>query len=163
MGTALTPEQTERLRRLTGAAVVCYDGDSAGRNATHGALALLLGHGFAARAARMPAGEDPDDVLVREGAEALAARIDEAPDALTWLLEDVRPDEPGLDPAEKRARLGRILDVLSAMPDRILRYEEYRRLSRRGRRSRSRSCGADQKETPATGSDAPSGGGNGGE
>ena len=129
MGTALTPEQTERLRRLTGAAVVCYDGDSAGRNATHGALALLLGHGFAARAARMPAGEDPDDVLVREGPEALAGRIDEAPDALTWLIEDVRPDEPGLDPAEKRARLGRILDVLSAMPDRILRYEEYRRLS----------------------------------
>jgi len=129
MGTALTPEQTERLRRLTGAAIVCYDGDSAGRNATHGALALLLGHGFAARAARMPAGEDPDDVLVREGPEALAGRIDEAPDALTWLIEDVRPDEPGLDPAEKRARLGRILDVLSAMPDRILRYEEYRRLS----------------------------------
>jgi DNA primase len=129
MGTALTPEQTERLRRLTGAAVTCYDGDAAGRNATHGALTLLLGHGFAARVARMPAGEDPDDVLGREGAEALAARIDEAPDAVTWLLEDVRPDEAGLDPAEKRARLGRILDVLGAIPDRILRYEEYRRVS----------------------------------
>ena len=129
MGTALTPEQAERLRRLTGAAVICYDGDSAGRNATHGALTLLLGQGFAARVARMPAGEDPDDVLRREGAEALAARIDEAPDAVTWLLEDVRPDEPGLKPAEKRARLGRILDVLAAIPDRILRYEEYRRVS----------------------------------
>jgi DNA primase len=129
MGTALTPEQTEKLRRLTAAAVICYDGDSAGRNATHGALTLLLGHGFAARVARMPAGEDPDDVLRREGGDALAARIDEAPDALTWLLEDVRPDEAGLEPAEKRARLGRILDVLAAIPDRILRYEEYRRLS----------------------------------
>jgi len=129
MGTALTPEQTERLRRLTGAAVTCYDGDDAGRNATHGALALLLGHGFAARVARMPAGEDPDDVLRREGAEALAARIDEAPDAVTWLLEDVRPNETGLDSAEKRARLGRVLDVLAAIPDRILRYEEYRRVS----------------------------------
>ncbi|HEX4440939.1 MAG TPA: DNA primase [Thermoanaerobaculia bacterium] len=129
MGTALTPEQTEKLRRLTSSAVICYDGDAAGRNATHAALALLLGHGFAARAARMPLGEDPDDVLRREGAEALAARIDEAADALTWLIEDVRPEEPGLEPAEKRARLGRILDVLSAIPDRILRYEEYRRLS----------------------------------
>jgi len=129
MGTALTPEQTERLRRLTGNAVVCYDGDAAGRNATHAALTLLLGHGFAARAARMPAGEDPDDVLRREGPEALAARIDEAPDAVTWLLEDVRPDEPGLEPAAKRQRIGRVLDVLGAIPDRILRYEEYRRVS----------------------------------
>jgi len=129
MGTALTPEQTEKLRRLSASAVICYDGDTAGRNATHAALGLLLGHGFAARAARMPPGEDPDDVLGREGAEALAVRIDEAPDALTWLIEDVRPEEPGLEPAEKRSRLGRILDVLSAIPDRILRYEEYRRLS----------------------------------
>ena len=144
------------------AAVVCYDGDSAGRNATHGALALLLGHGFAARAARMPAGEDPDDVLVREGPEALAARIDEAPDALTWLLEDVRPDEPGLDPAEKRARLGRILDVLSAMPDRILRYEEYRRLSDAVSVPLEVLWGG-QKEAPRTARTRRSGGGNGGE
>ncbi|HEU5250888.1 MAG TPA: DNA primase, partial [Thermoanaerobaculia bacterium] len=63
MGTALTPEQAERLRRLTGQAVVCYDGDSAGRNATRGALGLLLAQGFEARVARMPEGEDPDDLL----------------------------------------------------------------------------------------------------
>jgi len=103
MGTALTPEQTERLRRLTGSAILCYDGDAAGRNASRAALALLLGHGFAARVARMPAGEDPDDLLRGEGAEALAARIDEAPDAVTWLLEDVRPDEPGLEQENQKS------------------------------------------------------------
>jgi len=129
MGTALTPEQTERLRRLTSSAIVCYDGDSAGRNATRAALALLLGHGFAARVARMPAGEDPDDLLRREGPQAVAARIDESADAVTWLLEDVQPGEPGLEPAAKRERIGLVLEVLAAIPDRILRYEEYRRVS----------------------------------
>ena len=46
MGTALTPEQAEKLRRSDPHAVVCYDGDSAGRNATRGALTLLLGAGL---------------------------------------------------------------------------------------------------------------------
>ena len=130
MGTALTPEQAEKLRRLCPNAVVCYDGDAAGRNATRGALQLLLGQGFGARVARLPEGEDPDDVLGREGAESLAARIDEAPDYLSWLLEDRKPEDPALSSAEKRERIGSIQEILGAIPDRVLRYEEYRRLAR---------------------------------
>jgi DNA primase len=129
MGTALTPEQVERLRRLTDNAIVCYDGDSAGRKATRGALALLLAQGFEARVARLPQGEDPDDLLRGQGPEALARRIDEAPDFLTWLLEDVQPAAAGLTPTEKRERVAQILEILAAIPDRILRYEEYRKVS----------------------------------
>ncbi len=129
MGTALTPEQAERLRRLTGNAIVCYDGDAAGRNATRGALTLLLAQGFVARVARLPEGEDPDDLLQGEGTEGLAKRIDEAPDFRTWLLEDIRPDAAGLSPTEKRERVAKVLETLAAIPDRILRYEEYRKVS----------------------------------
>ena len=129
MGTALTPEQTEKLRRLCPRAVVCYDGDSAGRNATRGALQLLLAQGFDARVARLPAGEDPYDLLQREGPDSVARAIDQAPAYLTWLLEDLRPAEPGLDSGEKRERIGKILEILKMIPDRILRYEEYRKLS----------------------------------
>jgi DNA primase len=129
MGTALTPEQAERLRRLCPLAIVCYDGDAAGRNATRGALAHLLALGFEARVARLPGGEDPDDVLQREGGPALARAIEEAPDYLTWLLEDVRPNEPGLSSTEKRERVGAILGILVTIPDRILRYEEYRKVA----------------------------------
>ena len=130
MGTALTPEQAEKLRRLCPHAVVCYDGDAAGRNATRGALQLLLAQGFQARVARLPEGEDPDDVLVREGPEALAARIDEAPDYLSWVLEDRKPDDPSLSSAEKRERIASIQEILGAITDRVLRYEEYRKLAR---------------------------------
>src|SRR5262245_36559788 len=129
MGTALTPEQAERLRRLTGHAIVCYDGDSAGRNATRAALALALPQGFEVRVARLPEGEDPDDLLRSQGPDVLAGRIDEAPDFLTWLLEDIRPGAPGLSPNEKRERVAKVLETLAAIPDRILRYEEYRKVS----------------------------------
>jgi len=129
MGTALTPEQAEKLRRLTPHAIVCYDGDPAGRNATRAALQLLLAQGFECSVVRLPSGEDPDDLLVREGPSRLAAAVDEAPDYLMWLLEDVKPAESGLSSTEKRERLGRILEILGSIPDRILRYEEYRKVA----------------------------------
>ena len=129
MGTALTPEQAERLRRLCPRAIVCYDGDAAGRKATRAALSHLLSLGFEVAVAKLPGDEDPDDFLVREGPAALARSIEEAPDYLTWLLEDVRPQESGIASGEKRERLGILLAILGAIPDRILRYEEYRKLS----------------------------------
>ncbi|MCA1581008.1 MAG: DNA primase [Acidobacteria bacterium] len=134
MGTALTPEQAEKLRRLAPKVVVCYDGDPAGRSATRGALALLLGQGFSARVAKLPAGKDPHDVLREEGPEPLAARIEDAPDALDWLLDPAGagsdPMEQNLSAADKSDRIAGILEILQAVPDTILRHEECRRLAR---------------------------------
>ncbi|HEY6148221.1 MAG TPA: toprim domain-containing protein, partial [Thermoanaerobaculia bacterium] len=130
MGTALTPEQAGKLRRLAPAVVVCYDGDPAGRAATRGALSHLLAEGFSARVVRLPPGRDPHDVLREEGAEQLAARVEEAPDYLTWLLEDANPQEPGLSSAEKSGRVAGLVEILGVIPDTILRHEECRRLSR---------------------------------
>jgi DNA primase len=129
MGTALTPEQALRLKRLAPRVVVCYDGDSAGRNAARAALSHLLAQGVEVSVARLPADEDPDDVRRREGPEALAARIAEAPGYLPWLLEELRPSESRISAEEKKDRVRSILEVLSNIPDRILRYEEYRRVS----------------------------------
>jgi DNA primase len=130
MGTALTPEQAGKLRRLAPAVVVCYDGDPAGRAATRGALSHLLAEGFSARVVRLPPGSDPHDVLRAEGPERLAARIEEAPDYLTWLLEDANPQEPGLSSAEKSGRVASLVEVLGVIPDTILRHEECRRLAK---------------------------------
>ena len=129
MGTALTPEQAAKLKRLAPRVVVCYDGDSAGRNAARAALTHLLAQGLEVSVVRLPDGEDPDDVRRREGPAALAARIDEAPAYLSWLFDELRPAEPRISAEEKKDRIRAILDVLSAIPDRILRYEEYRRVS----------------------------------
>jgi DNA primase len=129
MGTALTPEQAAKLKRLAPRVVVCYDGDPAGRNAARAALSHLLAHGLEVSVARLPADEDPDDVRRREGPEVLARRIDEAPGYLPWLLEELRPAEPRISAEEKKDRIRAVLETLSAIPDRILRYEEYRRVS----------------------------------
>jgi DNA primase len=129
MGTALTAEQAAKLKRLAPRVVLCYDGDSAGRHAARAALSNLLTQGLEVAVARLPGEEDPDDVRRREGPEALAARIAEASGYLPWLLEELNPGEARISAEEKKDRIRSILETLSAIPDRILRYEEYRRVS----------------------------------
>jgi DNA primase len=129
MGTALTPEQSEKLKRLAPRVIVCYDGDAAGRAATHGALKLLLAQGLETRVARMPEGKDPHDVLSSDGPARLAALLEEAPDDLAWMIEDLGPATPGISSAEKGDRVGRILEVLRQIPDAVVRHEECRRLA----------------------------------
>ncbi|MDQ5857260.1 MAG: DNA primase, partial [Acidobacteriota bacterium] len=129
MGTALTPEQAAKLKRLAPKVVVCYDGDDAGRSAARGATGLSLAQGLQVAVAGLPDGEDPDDVRRREGPEALAGRIDAARDYLSWLLDELEPAAAGLSAEVKKDRIRAILEILSRIPDRILRYEEYRRLS----------------------------------
>jgi DNA primase len=129
MGTALTPEQAERLRRLAPEVVLCYDGDTAGRAAVRAALPHLLAQGVSVSVAAMPPGEDPWDVLSREKGPALLARIDGAARYLPWLFGELRPGDSSLSSVEKKERTRQILDILKAIPDQILRYEETRKVS----------------------------------
>jgi DNA primase len=129
MGTALTPEQSEKLRRLTERVILCYDGDEAGRAATRAAIALCLAQGLAVGVVRLPEGDDPDDVLSSAGPRDLVSRVDGAQDFLGWLLDDRSPNAPGLDAAERASRITAIIEILRAIPDAILRHEECRKVA----------------------------------
>ncbi len=130
MGTALTVEHAERLRRLTSQVVVCYDGDAAGRSATKEALRQFLAHGLRAWVVRLEEGKDPHDLLRADGPAALAGSIDAAPDSLTWLLEDVKPNETGLASSQREERINALLGILAVIPDPTRREAELDRLAR---------------------------------
>jgi len=83
MGTALTDRQLDALKRLTPKVLLCQDPDAAGQEAVaKGKDAIRVfneGHhlrGFDLRVVRLPPGEDPADVVQREGAEALRALLE---------------------------------------------------------------------------------------
>ena len=74
LGTALTEMQIEELWRLAPEPVLCFDGDAAGLRAAGRALerALpLLKPGHSLRFATLPAGEDPDTLVLNRGREAM--------------------------------------------------------------------------------------------
>lgn len=75
MGTALTTEHAQQLRRLTGDAIICYDGDAAGQAAAYKSIALLEKEGLRVKVAWLPNGMDPDEYIAAYGADKFREEI----------------------------------------------------------------------------------------
>jgi DNA primase len=74
LGTALTEDQLAILWRTAPEPTLCFDGDSAGLKAAYRALDLalpLLKPGHSLKFALLPEGQDPDDLLKAQGAQAV--------------------------------------------------------------------------------------------
>jgi DNA primase len=89
LGTALTAEQIDLLRRMADEVVLCYDGDRAGRTATRGALELLVMAEVPVRIIALPDGEDPDSLVRKLGADALAELIARAQGGVEYFAFEV--------------------------------------------------------------------------
>lgn len=75
MGTALTNEQIEAIKRLTNSVVICYDADEAGINASLRAIQMLMPHNMEISLVIIPDGKDPDEYIKKNGATALFAEL----------------------------------------------------------------------------------------
>ncbi len=70
MGTSLTNEQIQMLKKSCSKLLICYDGDSAGLNASMRALEVLEAQRhFDVNVMKLPNEWDPDEFIKREGAE----------------------------------------------------------------------------------------------
>ena len=78
LGTSLTREQAQLLRRHCDRMIVVFDGDVAGQEASLRALEVCVEEGFTVRVASLPQGMDPCDVVVNEGPDALREALNDA-------------------------------------------------------------------------------------
>ncbi len=128
LGTALTDEQLEELWRLTPAPVLCFDGDAAGaRAAARSAdLALpLLAPDRTLRIAALPAGEDPDTLVRRQGNAAFQGVLDAARPLAEALYDLLREAGGERTPEQRAAFRSRLEAAARRIPDRAL-ADEYR-------------------------------------
>jgi DNA primase len=112
LGTALTERQIEELWRIAPEPILCFDGDSAGLRAAGRAVGRalpLLKPGLTLRFATLPAGEDPDTLVLRHGVPAMREVLDRARPLVEflWTLET---QAGPLDTPERRAALEQRLD-----------------------------------------------------
>lgn len=87
-GTALTADHARLLKRYAEQAILVFDADKAGRQATFRAMDALLPEGVTVNAVGLAAGEDPDSFLAKEGTAAFQARLGEARPALELFLDE---------------------------------------------------------------------------
>ena len=105
LGTALTETQIRELWRLAPEPVICFDGDTAGRSAAYRAAerALpLLRPGHSLRFIALPAGDDPDSVIARRGAQAFRDTL-AAARPLADILWEMEVGGRPVDTPERRA------------------------------------------------------------
>ena len=100
MGTALTAEQVELLRRYTGNVAVLFDADEAGRKALQRSVQLFLSGGVHARAVVLPEKYDPDDYVRQFGREKLEQIIEAAPSVIDYYIDHLVGEKVSLE--EKR-------------------------------------------------------------
>jgi len=117
LGTATTAEHLERLFRIVPEVVFCFDGDAAGRRAAWRALEQALGllrDGRSVGFLFLPAGEDPDSLVRREGPAGFTDPARVTPlstflfDELTAQTETTSPEGRSRLVALARPLLGRI-------------------------------------------------------
>jgi len=127
-GTALTAEHARQIARRTRRVVLVFDGDEAGQRAVDSSLAVLLPAGLRVEAVLLPGGEDPDDLLAREGADALRARVGAAVPALDLVMR--RAVARGCaTPWQKADAVAAVAPLLALVPDGVERGELVRRLA----------------------------------
>ncbi|MFA6519860.1 MAG: DNA primase [Candidatus Paceibacterota bacterium] len=113
-GTALTERHLGLMKRYSENLMLILDADLAGFKATARSAALALTEGLRVKAARLPVGKDPAD-LISEDAKEFAQRIKDAKPIVEFFLAELSEKER--DPHRLlRAAEGIVLPIIGAIP-----------------------------------------------
>lgn len=127
LGTALTREQVEIMRRYTEHVVVLFDPDEAGRKALERSLQMFLAGGIQAKTVVLPEGYDPDDYVRKFGRERLEEIIAGAPSLVDYYIENIVGKKDSLE--ERRDAVRDALSFISGLDDAIERNLFFKRIS----------------------------------
>lgn len=90
LGTAFTEQHAKMLKRQADEVVLCYDSDNAGYKASERAFQILAPVGLVVKVASLPAGEDPDSLVRKQGPEVFQNILNSANDFLEHQIRTLR-------------------------------------------------------------------------
>ena len=131
MGTALTEEQVGELERVAKVLELALDSDRAGQDAMLRAAGIAGGRKLELRVVALPEGMDPAELIERQGADALRARVEQSVPFAAFRVDRILA---GADTgsAEGRDRaVAELAPVLAELPPSVLREELVRRVAGR--------------------------------
>jgi len=121
LGTALTSDQAQLVKRYAPHVMLLYDSDDPGLRATFRSGDELLRQGLRVSVATLPAGEDPDTLAQQRGAAGLEALLGDAMDVFERKIQILdRKGFFGTLPGRRRALDG-LLPTIRAAADPITR------------------------------------------
>ena len=86
MGTALTKQNANLLKKMANNIILCFDGDKAGEEATTSAINVFKELDVVPKIIRLEENLDPDEYILKYGAEAFKNKITNAENPINFLM-----------------------------------------------------------------------------
>ena len=142
LGTALTSQHANLLKRYTNRVVLTYDSDGAGIRAALRAIPLLKEAGISTKVLNMKPYKDPDEFIKNLGAEEFRKRIEGARNSFLFEIDVLKENYSMQDPEQKTEFQNQVARKLLEFPEALERdnymqavaseyfinYEDLRRL-----------------------------------
>lgn len=88
LGTALTLNQANLIKKYSNTVFLAYDSDEAGIKAATRAIPILSNAGIEAKIIKMPGAKDPDEYIQKYGRKKFQKRIEEAESSSRFLVQN---------------------------------------------------------------------------
>lgn len=122
MGTSLTKEQINLLKRLSLNIILCLDGDSAGRKAMSVNGALLEESGFNVTVVELPDNLDPDEYILKNGKEKYVSLLDNSIPYSDYKINYLKEGKNLLSVEDQTTYINNVIDEISKEKD-IIKQE----------------------------------------
>lgn len=129
LGTALTREHVDLIRRYTGAVALTFDTDTGGKAALERSMSLFLERGLRAKAVVLPDGKDPDEFISKHGKEAFLVEIGRARALVDYYIDEVIGQGTNID--DRRGALKDAIPFMAGISDAAERGQFMKRVSER--------------------------------
>lgn len=129
LGTALTKNQIELVRRFTRNIVILFDPDEGGRTAVERSLQLFLEEKIHAKVVVLPDDNDPADFVMKFGRETLEDSIEKATSMVDYYIERIIGGRETLE--ENIDSIGGSISFIARIADPIERNLFIKRVSER--------------------------------
>lgn len=129
MGTALSEEQVNLLKRHCNRIVLNFDGDSAGYKAALRGIEVILKAGLEVSCITLPQGDDPDSFVRKQGKDAYEKLIEESIPFFKFLISILLKEVPEGSAIRKKQILDEVLPYIMAVEDPIEKSEYIKQIT----------------------------------
>lgn len=129
MGTAVTKEQANLLKRMAKNIILCFDGDEAGAKATYSCSNELMKLGINPKIVRLEENLDPDEYILKYGKEKFINKIENPISIMDFKLNYLKKGKDLNNSVDMSSYVNLIIDELNNIEDDVLREVTLKKLS----------------------------------
>lgn len=131
LGTSLSVEHLNFIKRYTKEPIIMFDSDESGKNALIRNSEVLISSGLYARAAELPGNMDPDEFLHKYGRHAFEEILNQSVDLMDFQIKIILQQfqQQPMSPMDKSKGVQILLESVRKQPDEIIKREWIKNIS----------------------------------